>query len=112
MEPRRFAGRAGELEGLERALPRAQSATGSTMLVAGEAGIGKSRLVSELMAGARGRGASVLCGRGIDLIGAEAPFLPLVEALRPLDRRIDWESAPGRWRGCVCSRRCWSCSRN
>jgi DNA-binding CsgD family transcriptional regulator len=79
-----FVGRAQELEQLERALRRAQSGDGSALLVSGDAGIGKTRLAAELMARARAAGAHVLFGQGIDLIGAELPYLPLVEALRPV----------------------------
>jgi DNA-binding CsgD family transcriptional regulator/tetratricopeptide (TPR) repeat protein len=79
-----LVGRASELEQLESALRRAQSGAGGTVLVAGDAGIGKTRLLAELMERSRAAGAQVLSGRGIDLIGAELPFLPLVEALRPL----------------------------
>jgi DNA-binding CsgD family transcriptional regulator/tetratricopeptide (TPR) repeat protein len=84
MESRPLVGRVTELENLERALRRAQAGTGSTLLVAGEAGIGKTRLAGELAERARRAGFVVLSGRGIDLIGADLPFLPLVEALRPL----------------------------
>ena len=79
-----LVGRASELEQLESALRRAQSGVGGTVLVAGDAGIGKTRLLAELMERSHAAGAQVLSGRGIDLIGAELPFLPLVEALRPL----------------------------
>ena len=53
MEPTPFVGRPEEFERLERALRRAQSGVGSTVLVAGEAGIGKSRIASELATRAR-----------------------------------------------------------
>ena len=83
MEPTPFVGRAEEFERLERALRRAQSGVGSTVLVAGEAGIGKSRLASELTTRARAAGFEVLVGRCIDLIGTELPYQPFAEALRP-----------------------------
>src|SRR4051794_3031407 len=44
----RFVGRVAELEALEELLRHAASGNGGAMLVAGEAGIGKSRLVVEL----------------------------------------------------------------
>jgi predicted ATPase len=44
----RFVGRVAELEALNGLLRAAASSGGGAMLVAGEAGIGKSRLVSEL----------------------------------------------------------------
>ena len=54
------------------------------MLVAGEAGIGKTRLATELTGRARDAGFHILLGRSIDLIGTELPYQPFVEALRPL----------------------------
>ena len=50
-----------------------------TVLVAGEAGIGKTRLVSELAALAEAEGAVVLAGRCDQHLGV--PYLPLREAL-------------------------------
>jgi DNA-binding CsgD family transcriptional regulator/tetratricopeptide (TPR) repeat protein len=79
-----FVGRASELEELERALGAAQAGKGATVLVAGEAGIGKTRLASELASCARDAGFEVLVGHSIDLVGTELPYQPFVEALRPL----------------------------
>jgi DNA-binding CsgD family transcriptional regulator/tetratricopeptide (TPR) repeat protein len=78
-----FVGRVRELEELERALDVAQAGSGATVLLAGEAGIGKTRLASELAGRARDAGFAVLLGRSIDLVGTELPYLPLVEALGP-----------------------------
>ena len=82
---------------LEDALAAAGTGHGRAVLVTGPAGIGKSRLVAELADRAGERGATVLTGRCLQLIGAGLPFLPLVEALRPL-------RAPRRSRGCTSSR--------
>jgi predicted ATPase len=80
-----FVGRQRELRRLERALDTTTRAGGgTTALVTGEAGIGKTRLASELAARARDAGFEVLLGRSIDLVGTELPFQPFVEALRPL----------------------------
>jgi DNA-binding SARP family transcriptional activator len=79
-----FVGRTAELERLERALDGAIARHGTTALIAGPAGIGKTRLTGELAERARRRGATVLTGRCIDLVGAALPYLPLGEALRPL----------------------------
>ena len=79
-----FVGRARELAELDRALEAAQNGSGLTVLIAGEAGIGKTRLASELARRARAAGFDVLLGRSIDLVGTELPFQPFVEALRPL----------------------------
>jgi DNA-binding SARP family transcriptional activator len=66
----RFVGRADELAHLEAALGAAASGAGTTVLVAGPAGIGKTRLADELGARARARGGTVLAGRCIQLVGA------------------------------------------
>jgi DNA-binding CsgD family transcriptional regulator len=79
-----FIGRFRELWELERALAATQAGSGTTVLIAGEAGIGKTRLASELATRARAAGFEVLLGRSIDLVGTELPYQPFVEALRPL----------------------------
>jgi DNA-binding CsgD family transcriptional regulator/tetratricopeptide (TPR) repeat protein len=79
-----FVGRARELTELERALEAARAGSGLTVLLAGEPGIGKTRLASELARRARAEGVEVLLGRSIDLVGTELPYQPFVEALRPL----------------------------
>jgi DNA-binding CsgD family transcriptional regulator/tetratricopeptide (TPR) repeat protein len=81
-----FVGRARELGELERVLDAAQVGRGGTVLVAGEAGIGKTRLAAEVASRARDAGFDVYLGRSIDLVGTELPFQPLVEALRPLGK--------------------------
>ena len=81
-----FFGRAGELGELERALAAARDGNGTTVLLAGAAGIGKTRLASELGNRAREAGFEVLLGRSIDLVGTELPYQPFVEALRPLGK--------------------------
>jgi DNA-binding CsgD family transcriptional regulator/tetratricopeptide (TPR) repeat protein len=89
-----FVGRARELGELEQALAAAQTGSGTTALVSGEAGIGKTRLAAELARRARAIGFEVLVGRSIDLVGTELPYQPFVEALRPLGKRwqVDQES--------------------
>jgi predicted ATPase/class 3 adenylate cyclase/DNA-binding SARP family transcriptional activator len=79
-----FIGRARELGRLEQALEAAAAGTGATMLVAGEAGIGKTRLAAELAARARDAGFEILVGRCLDLVGSELAYQPFVEALREL----------------------------
>jgi predicted ATPase len=79
-----FVGRVRELGQLERALDATQAGSGTTVLVTGEAGIGKTRLASELAARARDAGFEVLLGRSIDLVGTQLPYQPFVEALGPL----------------------------
>jgi DNA-binding CsgD family transcriptional regulator len=83
---RPFTGRRPELARLAEAYTAATAGHGGVVLVSGEAGIGKSRLAAEAADRARAAGAGVLCGRCVDLIGAGLPYLPLVDALRPLAR--------------------------
>ncbi|HEY3080321.1 MAG TPA: BREX system ATP-binding domain-containing protein, partial [Chloroflexota bacterium] len=95
-----FVGRERELGQLERALDATQAGGGTTALVSGEAGIGKTRLASELAARARGAGFEVLLGRSIDLVGTELPYQPFVEALRPLGAspQVDGQAAGSQLR--------------
>ena len=65
-----FVGRTVELARLEQALDGATAGHGTTALISGPAGIGKTRLTAELAERARSRGATVPRGRCIDLIGA------------------------------------------
>src|SRR4051812_24402811 len=86
----RLIGRAGELAVLEGALAEAADGRPSVAFVAGESGVGKTRLLEELMRRARGGGARVLAGDAFEFGGdGELPFLPLVAALRPLARGDD-----------------------
>jgi DNA-binding CsgD family transcriptional regulator len=76
-------GRRAERDRLAEALGGAGRGEGRLVLVAGEAGVGKTRLVAELTAG---RGLVVMSGRAGH--GDRSPFGPLAEALRgPLRRR-------------------------
>ncbi|HEY2652704.1 MAG TPA: ATP-binding protein, partial [Solirubrobacteraceae bacterium] len=78
----RFVGRVAELEALEEPLRRAGSGNGGATLVAGEAGIGKSRLVAELGSRARAAGTLVLVGECVELAEGELAFSPIISALR------------------------------
>ena len=86
-----FVGRVRELEELASALDATRAESGVTVLVAGDAGIGKTRLAAELAGRARAAGFEVLLGRSIDLVGTELPYQPFVDALRPLGNpwRVD-----------------------
>jgi DNA-binding CsgD family transcriptional regulator len=83
-------GRVPEMAVLLEALGRAESGSPVVVLVGGEAGIGKSRLVAELAAQARLRGDLVLEGACPSLGSGEGlPFAPIAEALRGLLRSSD-----------------------
>jgi len=77
----RFIGRAEELAALKAAVEAALGGRGSLVLVGGEPGIGKTRLVEEAGVYARLRGAQVLVGRCFEAEAA-LPYLPFVEAMR------------------------------
>jgi DNA-binding CsgD family transcriptional regulator/tetratricopeptide (TPR) repeat protein len=78
-----FIGRTDELAALDRLLEG--DGRLRLVLVGGEAGIGKSRLIAEWGRRARGRGALVLVGGAVDVAEAGAlPYVAIVEALRPL----------------------------
>src|SRR5919106_210773 len=86
MTSARFVGRSGQLAELEAALRDAGERRPSLALVAGESGVGKSRLVQELLDRARAEGVLVLVGDCVDLGEGELPYAPLVGALRGLLR--------------------------
>jgi DNA-binding CsgD family transcriptional regulator/tetratricopeptide (TPR) repeat protein len=81
-----IVGRDEELGRIERALETAAGGRPVLLLVRGEAGIGKSRLVREAIERARSHGSAILHGACLDLGGDGLPYLPLVEALRGLVR--------------------------
>ena len=85
----RFVGRGEELAELRAALHEAQAGHPSLAFVAGESGVGKTRLLNELERAARQDGARVLVGECVDLGEGELPFAPVVGALRPLARSGD-----------------------
>jgi len=79
-----LVGRVEELGVLEAAQRRAANGEPAVVLVGGEAGIGKTRLMSELADRCRVEGARVLVGGCLPLGGDGLPYAPIVEALRPL----------------------------
>jgi DNA-binding CsgD family transcriptional regulator len=77
----RLVGRAAELGQLRALLREAAAGRPVVALVSGDAGVGKTRLVSELSAAARADGCAVLTGRCAELADT-VPYLPLADALR------------------------------
>ena len=80
-----LVGRDEEARRLRAALAAAGTGRGSTVFLAGEAGIGKSRLVREVVRTAGESGLTVLAGRAV-AGGAPTPFRPFAEALTSAGR--------------------------
>lgn len=80
-----LVGRDAELRELATAFDASLAGRGGAVFLAGESGIGKSRLAREAAARAAGRGARVLRGQGSS-VGPVVPFRPLAEALFSLTR--------------------------
>jgi len=77
-----FIGRASELKRLEDALDRAWAGRGTVVVIAGEAGVGKTRLVERFADAARSRDARVIEGACLDVGDGALPYAPFVEILR------------------------------
>jgi hypothetical protein len=80
-----LVGRSDEQAALRAALTDAYDGAPSLILLSGDAGIGKTRLLLDLEAEAAASGASVLHGDCVDLGEGELPYAPIVAALRRLD---------------------------
>src|SRR6266699_1686853 len=78
-------GRGAELDALAGALDRAADGNGGVFFLAGDAGIGKSRLATEATSLAAPRGFGVLIGRATES-AVPVPFRPIAEALMKLAR--------------------------
>ena len=90
-----FVGREWESAALRAAAARAREGTPSVVVVEGEPGIGKSRLVAELVGELRIAGEVVATGHGVDLAGGALPYGVVAGVVRDLrasigaDRMID-----------------------
>jgi predicted ATPase len=85
----RFVGRTNELAWLHQLLARAGDGEPLVVLLGGEAGVGKTRLVEQLAATAREQGVRVLGGGCVPLGEEGLPFAPVIEALRGLADDLD-----------------------
>jgi len=81
-----FVGRGAELEGLRERWRQVCGGERAAVVIGGEAGIGKTRLASELARAVHEQGALVLYGRCDE--GLAVPYQPFVEALRPYARAV------------------------
>jgi ABC-type oligopeptide transport system substrate-binding subunit/predicted Ser/Thr protein kinase len=91
----RMAGRENELQQARTLWGRAMTGKGQALLLSGEAGIGKTRLVRELIAQAELSGAQVL--QGLNDAQVAQPLGAFRQTLRgPLEGRVDsWRTLPG-----------------
>jgi DNA-binding CsgD family transcriptional regulator len=83
-----FVGRGPELDALGGRLERALAGSGGLVLVAGEAGIGKTRMLAEFALAARERGALTLWGASFEG-DWHPPYGPWVEVLGDAVRSLD-----------------------
>ncbi len=116
-----FVGRARELDALRARWEQTMQGQGGTVLIGGEAGVGKTRLVEEFAATVRWRGGMVARGRCYEPERV-LPYQPLAEVLRDLTaqeggaalalpawaraelaRLVPELGAPPRWRGTLAS---------
>ena len=82
-------GRRAELDAALAALDAAVEGSPAHLLIAGEAGVGKSRLVAELAGAADARGVLVLRGACANVGEEGLPYGPIVEILGQLVRELD-----------------------
>jgi predicted ATPase len=83
-----FVGHLEELQTLEAAEGRAADGEPAVVLVGGEAGVGKTRLVADLTFRCAADGTRVLAGGCVPVGGDGLPFAPIMEALRPLPEEL------------------------
>ncbi|MDV7218360.1 ATP-binding protein, partial [Streptomyces prunicolor] len=74
-------GRDEELARLAGVLERARAGTAGAVLIAGDAGVGKTRVLDEVAVRAAGAGMTVLTGHCVDLGDVGLPYLPFTEIL-------------------------------
>ena len=87
----RFVGRGEELARLLAALEQAEQGQPAIVLVTGDAGVGKTRLLAELADQARRQGAQVLVGGCLEVGDVGLPYVPLLAALRGFAAEADNE---------------------
>jgi predicted ATPase len=81
--PAALVGRDDSLGVLRAAIRRASAGQPTVLVVSGETGVGKTRLVRELVETER---VTLLAGACVPMAGDPLPFAPLTQALRRLDR--------------------------
>ena len=92
--PRRISspdlvGRSRELRELTSCLEEARNGQPQLVLLQGEAGIGKSRLLHALLDRCRAAGDRVLIGHAVDVGRTALPFVPIAEVIRQLTGQVE-----------------------
>ena len=103
-----LVGRTDELAALRSALAAVRDGSPASVLVGGEAGVGKTRLISEFAATEQAAGTRVLTGGCLELSADGLPFAPFTAVLRQLVRELGADGLaallPGgttaSWPGC------------
>jgi class 3 adenylate cyclase/tetratricopeptide (TPR) repeat protein len=90
-EPTPFVGRSKEFSHLVALTEQAKRSSGAMVLICGEAGIGKTRLIHEMAREARRLGLLVLTGRCLEMENPP-PYLPVIEHIEQAARIIPPEA--------------------
>src|SRR5260370_25975447 len=91
-----LVGRDEQMAALDAALDSVRQGGPTAVLLGGEAGVGKSRLVSEFGQAATAAGARVLTGGCLELGTDGLPFAPFTAVLRDLGADAVASMLPGR----------------
>jgi hypothetical protein len=101
-----FVGRSKEVSQLDDALAAIQAGAGRCVLVSGDAGIGKSRLIVETEVRTKTRGFTTLVGRCFEQ-DRSFFYAPLIDMLRPFFARAreltcstPWDRSPRKCQNC------------
>ncbi len=98
----KFVGRVDERRRLRSAFDGALEADPSVMLIGGEAGVGKTRLVNVVADDVVARGGRVVTGNCLELVERAMPYGPVVQVLRQLARTMpppEFDAVVGSARG-------------
>src|SRR5690349_7896471 len=86
-----FVGRSAEMAELTAALERAGEGQPQALLIAGDAGVGKTRLLEEFVCAATARGTVAAVGGCVEIGADGLPYAPIAAALRALHHELGVE---------------------
>jgi predicted ATPase len=89
MSSRKLVGRRDELARFHAAFQSCLDGAPATVVVAGEAGVGKTRIVHEFLRQVAEGGAATLTGSCFELTEANLPYAPFVEVQRQLVHELE-----------------------